>query len=169
MNKYFCTKVNDMSTKPIHESPRMVGHVTIELFKPGTQELVEREEGYNVICKAAADAIATAIATGVSPGTYPYMVISTGTTAVARATTAIEETRYISSSITPTVVNGASTSVITWVYTFTAGAGKSAIAKFGLESATPSGGNLLNEYLFNAVKDNLNNDLKITYNLSIAP
>lgn len=158
-----------MSTKSVEESPRMVGHVIVELYKPGTDILVSREEGFNVICKPAADKIATAIATGVSPGTYPYMVISTDTTAVARATTAIAATRFISTSITPTVVNGASTSIITWVYTFTAASGRTAIAKFGMESATPSGGDLLNEYLFAAVKDNTNNDLKITYNLSIAP
>lgn len=163
----------------ISETLKITGYVIAEELQKGFQfftryslpamdVLVSREEGYNIICKGGADAIGTAFTTGTLT-TFNYMVISTGSTAVARATAAIEATREISSVITPSFSGSGATSKTTWINTFTAGVGKTAIWKFGMESTTPSGGALLNEYLFTVAKDNTNNDLKLTYIVSIAP
>lgn len=151
-----------------YEGIKIKGQIIAEEFLPGTDILVSREVGDNIICKGGADAIATAFTTGTLT-TFNYMVISTSTSAVLRATTAIPATRFISAVIVPTVALTATTSITTWVYTFPAQAGASPIWKFGMESTTPAGGVLLNEYMFAAAKDNVNNDLKLTYNVSVAP
>jgi len=152
----------------VNEQTKIRGTIIAELFVPGTDILVDRYVDENIICKGLGDAITTALSSGTMTK-FNYMVISTGTTAVARATAAIEATRWVSTIITPTVSNTASTSTITYITTFAAGAGKDAIRKFGMESATPSGGVLCNEYLFPVAKDNATNDLKLTYVISVAP
>lgn len=154
-----------METK---EGLKVRGWVIIEELVPGTDIVLSREEGENIICAAGADAVATALTTGVMTE-FNYMVISDDETAVARATTAIGGNRAISTVITPTVDTTPPTSITTWVYTFAAEEGSTTTWKFGMESATPSGGDLWNEYKFTVAKDNWNNDLKLTYNVSIAP
>ena len=107
--------------------------------------------------------------------TFNYMAISADVAAVARATATIPGsmtptiTKFMSTVINPTVDNTTPTSKITWDFTFAAGAGKVAIAKFGMETVDTGAGDCFNEYLFTAVKDNLNNDLKLTYTVSVAP
>jgi hypothetical protein len=153
-----------------NEGCQIKGHVIVEELVPGTDIVVSHEEGDNIICAGGATALAIALAATSAPTSFNWMILSTGTTAVARATTAIEATRTSSAlAIIPTRVG----SVVTWVNTFPAvpagGAGASPIWKFGMENSTSGSGYLLNEYMFSAMKDNRNNDVKVTYNLSIAP
>ena len=72
------------------------------------------------------------------------MILSSGNTPVARATTAIEATRNQSTVITPTVAYTANTSIVTWVHTFTAGTGATATPSAILidnQQETTTGGN----------------------------
>jgi len=150
------------------EGIKIRGWVIAEELVPGTDIVLSREEGENIICAGGADAIATALTTGTLTE-FPYMVTSDSEAAVARVTAAIPAVRTISTLITPTVDNTPPTSITTWVYTFAAQAGATTTWQFGMESATPSGGSLWNQYKFTVSKDNWNNDLKLTYNVSIAP
>ena len=152
------------------DGTKIKGQVIIEEINPVTKEVISREVGDNVVCAAGADALAYAFTTAsATPVVFNYMVTSTDTTAPARTSTAIAPQSAVSPLITPTVVIVPGvTSIVTWVHTFAAQAGATATWKFGMQS-TALGGNLWNEYKFTAVKDNWTNDLKITYNASIAP
>ena len=173
------------SSKEIYEGVKIRGHILAEEIQRGFQYftryclpamdiVVSREEGDNIICKNGANAITNGLDTGTIVQ-FNYMAISTDANPVARTTATIPGsmvptiTKFMSTVINPTVVNGASTSIITWVFTFAAASGKTAIAKFGMEVDDTGAGNCFNEYLFTAVKDNTNNDLKLTYNVSVAP
>lgn len=157
------------------DSIKIRGYIVAEELVPGTDIVVSREEGENIICAGGANELATALGTTAAPSPFNWMAISADDGAVARATTTIPGsmtpviTKWMSTEITPTVDNSGTTSKVTWVFTFAAGAGKVAIAKFGMECADTGAAACFNEYLFNATKDNLNNDLKLTYTVSIAP
>jgi len=149
-----------------NEGLGITGEVIVEELEPGTENVRSREVCKNIICAGCAVALATAIVSAAAPTSFNWMILSTSQTAVARATTAIPATRFsCASAITPTRVG----SVITWVNTFVAQVGASPIWKFGMENSTAGSGYLLNETLFSASKDNVNNDVRVTYNLSIAP
>jgi len=162
-----------MST--IKERTGIYGHVVVEELVPGTDIVVSREEGDNIICVTGANTLSTALQTTAAPAAFNYMAISADVAAVARATLTIPGslvptiTKWMSTIITPTLDNTAPTSKVSWDFTFIAGAGKVAIAKFGMETTGAGTGDCFNEYLFLSTKDNLNNDLKITYTVSIAP
>lgn len=145
----------------------ITGTVVIREIDPATGEIVSEEIGENIICSGGADAISVALTTGSFATTFDWMVISTDTAAVARSHTSISPQTAVSTEITPTYDNTAPTSKTIWEHTFAAG-GSASIAKFGMQS-TNVGGVLWNEYLFSALKDNLTNDLKITYTASFAP
>jgi hypothetical protein len=141
---------------------RIRGEVIVEEINPLTKEVVSREVGENMICINGATALANALVTGTMTA-FNYMIISTDNAAVARAHTAIAPVTTASTVITPTL----GTSITTWTFTFAAG-GSSTIWKFAM--ATTNGGtSIFNEILFASVKDNNTNDLKITYNASMAP
>ena len=141
---------------------RIRGEVIVEEINPLTKEVVSREVGENMICINGATALANALVTGTMTA-FNYMIISTDNAAVARAHTSIAPVTTASTVITPTI----GTSITTWTFTFTAG-GSSTIWKFAM--ATTNGGtSIFNEILFASVKDNNTNDLKITYNASMAP
>ena len=149
-----------------NEGLGITGEVIVEELEPGTENVRSREVCKNIICAGCAVALATAIVSAAAPTSFNWMILSTSQTAVARATTAIPATRFsCAGAITPTRVG----SVITWVNTFVAQVGASPIWKFGMENSTAGSGYLLNETLFSASKDNVNNDVRVTYNLSIAP
>ena len=150
------------------EGVRLIGQVIVEELVPGTDIVLSREVGENIICKKGADMLATVLQSGAGATVYNYMIMSSGQTPEARATLAIEAVRNQSSVIVPTLAITGTTSIVTWVNTFAAMTGATATWKFGMESAA-SGGELFNEYLFLVAKDNWNNDLKLTYNVSIAP
>jgi hypothetical protein len=153
----------------IEDSLSLKGEVIIEELKPGTDVVLTREVGENVICKNGADALAYALtAASATPLTFNYMVISTNTDAAARATTTILDKVAASTEITPTVAITGTTSITTWLHTFAATAGATATWKFGMQANTTTGV-VWNEYKFSAAKDNWNNDLRITYNASFAP
>ena len=169
----------------INEGAKISGHIMAEEIQkgfayftrfslPAMDVVVSREEGANIICYNGADAITNAFDTGTC-ASFNYMAISTSTSAVARTTATIPGsmvptiTKFMSTVINPTVDNTTPTSKITWTFTYTAAAGKTAIAKFGMEATDTGSGACLNEYLFTVVKDNTNNDLKLTYTLSVAP
>lgn len=164
-----------MSDTKVKETSNFHGYVIIEELVPGTDIIVSREEGENIICHTLADNITTALSTGAALPAYNYMAISADTGAAARATSTIPGsmtptiTKWMSTIITPSVDNTTPTSKITWIFTFLAGAGKGAVAKFGMEKTDTGSGACANEYLFSVTKDNLTNDLKITYTMSIAP
>ena len=147
----------------VDEGIKIRGEVIVEEINPITKEVVSREVGENIICINGATALATALTTGTMT-TFNYMIISSDNAAVLRTHTAIAPVSAASTVITPTV----GTSITTWVFTFAAGAGGATIWKFGM-ATTNAGVSIFNEYLFTAVKDNLTNDLKITYNASMAP
>ena len=153
---------------------KIIGQVIAEEYLPGTDILVSREVGENIITKYGADSITNAMK-GIAYELFNYMAISAATDAEARATATVPGsmtptiTKFMSTVITPTVVNGASTSIITWVFTFAAASGRTAIAQFGMELDDTGTSHCLNQYKFTAVKDNTNNDLKLTYNVSVAP
>jgi hypothetical protein len=167
-----------------NEGVKIFGHLMAEELQRGFQHftryslpaqdvLVGREEGINIICYQGANSLATALGTTAAPLAFNYMAISTDTGAVARATATIPgtypTTKFMSTIITPAVDNTGVTSKVTWIFTFTAASGRTAIAKFGMEDAAGGAGKCFNEYLFTATKDNTNNDLKLTYTVSIAP
>jgi hypothetical protein len=151
----------------IIEKSGISGRVVVQEINPKTREIVSEEIGENVICVGGANAISVALTTGAFATTFDFMVISTDATAAARASVAIAPQTAVSTQITPTYDNTAPTSKTIWEYTFPYG-GSDAIAKFGMQS-TDIGGVLWNEYVFSALKDNLTNDLKITYTASFAP
>lgn len=158
----------------VKEGIKIIGQVIAEELVPGTDIVVSREVGENIICKYGADAITNALDTGTC-ASFNYMAISASTVAEARSTTTVPGsmtptiTKFMSTVINPTVVNGASTSIITWTFTFSAASGRTAIAQFGMEADDTGAGQCFNQYKFTAVKDNTNNDLKLTYNVSVAP
>jgi hypothetical protein len=144
------------------------GEVIVEELEPGTENVRSREVCNNIICAGGAIALAQCLVIGgaLTPTPFNWMILSTSATAVSRTSTAIPATRFsCAGAITPTRVG----SVVTWVNTFTAQVGASPIWKFGMENSTAGSGYLLNETLFSASKDNVNNDVRVTYNLSIAP
>jgi hypothetical protein len=151
------------------EGVKLIGEVIIEEINPVTKKVISREVGENIICKVGADTIANALFAGAAATTFNFMILSTDNGAVLRSTTAIPATRNQSSVITPTLAITGSTSIVTWVHTFLAGTGATATWKFGMENSASGSGFLLNEYLFASAKDNWTNDLKLTYNLSVAP
>ena len=142
------------------------GEVIVEELEPGTENVRSREVCNNIICAGGAIALATAIVSAAAPTPFNWMILSTDSGAVSRATTAIPATRFsCAGAIVPTRVG----SVVTWANTFVAQVGASPLWKFGMENSTAGSGYLLNETLFSASKDNVNNDVRVTYNLSIAP
>jgi len=150
------------------EGIKIRGWVIAEELIPGTDIVLSREEGENIICAGGADALAGVLIGG-TPVLFNYMVTSDSEAVEARATTAIPAVRNISAIIVPTKNITPPTSIVTWVNTFAAMTGATTTWQFGMESATPSGGSLWNQYKFTVSKDNWNNDLKLTYNVSIAP
>jgi len=160
----------------VKEQTKIIGHVKAELFKPGTDILVAVEEGDNVIGSKGADAITNGLDTG-TIATFNYMAISAATTPdpAVRATTTVPGsmtptiTKFMSTVINPSVDNTTPTSKISWVFTFTAASGRTAIKQFGMETTGTGSGDCFNTYIFAVVKDNTNNDLKLTYTVSVAP
>ena len=150
------------------EGLSLKGYGVVQEINPVTKEVVSEEYFENVICKSGAQMLARVLATGTGASTYNWMVISTSASADARATTAIPATRTVSlAEVIPTITANGTTDIVTWVNTFPVG-GSASINKFGMESAA-SGGTCFNEKTFSGVKDNSTNELKVTYNLSVAP
>ena len=149
-----------------NEGCKITGEVIVEELEPGTENVRSREVCENIICAGGAIALATAIVSAAAPTPFNWMILSTDSGAVSRASTAIPATRFsCAGAIVPTRVG----SVVTWANTFVAQVGASPLWKFGMENSTAGSGYLLNETLFSASKDNVNNDVRVTYNLSIAP
>lgn len=164
--------VMTITKREVKEGVKISAKVIVEELIPGTDIVVSREEGENIICHYGADAITNGLDTG-TIDQFNYMAISTDATPAARATGTIPgslgSSKFMSTVINPTVDNTTPTSKITWVFTFTAAAGRTLIAKFGMEKDDTGSGHCWNEYVFSPVKDNTNNDLKITYVVSVAP
>jgi len=151
-----------------NEGCKITGEVIVEELEPGTQNVRSREVCENIICAGGAIALAQCLVIGgvITPTPFNWMILSTDSGAVSRASTAIPATRFsCAGAIVPTRVG----SVVTWANTFVAQVGASPLWKFGMENSTAGSGYLLNETLFSASKDNVNNDVRVTYNLSIAP
>jgi len=141
----------------------VMGEVNIKEINPITGEVVSDETFKNLVTNVGLAAIVDFL-DGDNPTTFDYMAIGSGTTPAAAGDTALEtELDRSSSPITPTQPTA---TTISWVETFTAGAGKSAITEMGMLDAD-SVGNLFNHLIFTA-RDNLNNDLQITYTVTIA-
>ena len=106
----------------------------------------------------------TAREAGIS--TFDYMAIGEGAVAAAAADTALGDEKDRSSQLTPTqVADGGVYKKIQWEATFTAAAGNDAITEMGMFDAGAAG-NMFNRVVFTA-RDNENNDLKITYTLTV--
>lgn len=140
----------------------MIGRYYVEEINPETQDIVSFECGENIICVNGATAMAEALVSGTMT-TFNHMIITTENGAVARAHTSISPVTADSGALVPT----RSDSTTQWTYTFPSG-GSATIAKFAMATSA-AGTSIWNEILFSAVKDNNTNDLKITYEVSMAP
>ncbi len=125
--------------------------------------VVSEEEKENVITDDGAGVIAQLIGAK-TVDDFEYMAIGSGTSAEGASDSSLGSEQDRSDSITSSV-NGKE---VEWVYTFLAGAGKSAITELGMfNDPSDESGTMMNRLTF-AAKDNENNDLRITYTLTVS-
>lgn len=147
----------------------LTGIAKIQEVDPDTGEVVSEEEKKNTIVDVAgAETIASYIA-GNSPTDFAYMVIGSGdASAPADTDTSLETREDTSPSLSASVIStdGASKGV-QWSHTFSSGTGKSSIVEMGMFDGSGTADGMLNRLTF-AAKDNANNDLQITYTLTVS-
>lgn len=140
---------------------KMRGIATIREINPKTGTVISEEKKQNIVTDAGAEAVVDYLADN-AVDAFEFMAIGSGTTSVDESDTALEDEEDRSGAITPST----SGKTITWEHTFSSGAGKSAITEMGMLNAS-SNGTLFNHLTFTA-KDNENNDLNITYDLTVS-
>jgi len=151
---------------------RYLDPVTLEPI-PGTEQIDE-----NMVVDIGAVAIAAWLAnsTPKAAGAFKYMALGSGATAAAHGQTALvaEYTGvgvYVRVSGTQSVQAEGSNGnkVYQVVATFAASTGMVAVAELALFDQLAVGGSMLNRLVLSPVRDNLNNTVEYTYQLTIAP
>ena len=155
------------------------GKAIIRYKNPETGEYVGEPVVYtNMVVDTGAAAIAAwlANATPVAAGTFKYMGLGSGSTAAAHGQTALvsEYTgvgTYARISGTQSIQAEGSNGnkVYQVVAEFPACTGCSAAAELGLFSQLAVGGTMLCRLVLSPTRDNQNNALEITYQLTVAP
>jgi hypothetical protein len=112
----------------------------------------------------------------VSTGAFKYMGLGSSATAAAHAQTALlaEYTGtgvYVRVSGTQSIQNdgGGVAKVYQVVSQFAASTGMAAVAELGLFTQLAVGGTMLNRLVLSPTRDNLNNAVEYTYQLTVAP
>lgn len=145
------------------------GKATVRERDPETGEVLSEEEAENLVVYEGMEKIASYINGDAPASDFDYMAIGSGSTAEDVGDTSLVTREDISSAITSTIVGDGSGNnrVVQWEYTFTAGTGKSSIEEMGMFDGNTDGTDtMLNRVTFTA-KDNENNDLQITYELTV--
>ena len=148
------------------------GIAKIKEIDPRTGEIIDEEISENtVVYDAGANQIANYIAGNTPTDHFEYMAIGSGGTEEGTDDTSLDTQEAISGAITPTVEGDGSGNnrVVQWVNTFSAGDGTTSIEEMGMFNGSTGSGTdgMLNRVTFTE-KDNLNNDLEITYELTVA-
>jgi len=155
--------------RSIDDALVLEGKATIEEINPETGETVSKETEKNIIVDVAgAETISSYLSGGV-PSDFVYMIIGVGSlTAPAEGDTDLSTRTDTSPSLSAglVTVGGASKKVV-WSHTFASGTGKTSIVEMGMFDGTGTGAGMLNRVTFTA-KDNANNDLKVTYELTVS-
>lgn len=164
-------KLRDL-LKDLEDGITLKGIATIKEKDPVTDEVLSVEKQENVVVyDAGANQIANYIAGNTPSSHFEYMAIGSDGTAEGTGDTALGTQEAISSAITPSIVGDGSGNdrVVQWVNTFSAGAGTTSIEEMGMYNGSTGGttDGLLNRVTFTA-KDNVNNKLEITYELTVA-
>lgn len=132
----------------------------------------DSETRQNVIVDTfGAEDITDLIASG-SGVSYDRMKIgsTTSPTAPAEGDTQLSNTVATSPTLTPTQQStGGAEKKVVWSNTFASSTGRSSVVSLGMDTGTATGTNahLLNRVTFSA-KDNANNDLSLTYELTVS-
>jgi len=165
---------NEFGDRDIGGSMQLKGKATLEEKDPDTGEVIDSETKENVVVyDAGANQIANYIAGNTPASHFEYMAIGSDGTTEGTGDTQLGTQEKISTAITPSIVGDGSGNnrVVQWVYTFSAGSGStdaSSIEEMGMFNGNTGSGTdgMLNRVTFTA-KDNLNNDLEITYELTV--
>ncbi len=146
------------------------GIATIKEVDPDTGEVLSEETKENLIVHdAGSEQIADYIAGNTPANHFEYMAIGSDGTSATKDDTGLGTQTAISTAITPSVISGGTYDrVVQWVHTFSAGDGGSSVEEMGMFNGSTGTGTdgMLNHLTFTA-KDNQNNDLEITYELTI--
>lgn len=161
-------------------SLKFYGRVITRYKNPKTGEYIPGSEQINenmVVDTGAVEIVKwLANSTPVSAGVFKYLALGSGSTAAAHGqTTLVTEYTgvgtYARISGTQSVqAEGANGNKIYQVVAeFPACAGCSAAAELGLFNQLAVGGTMLIRLVLSPVRDNENNDLEVTYQLTVAP
>jgi hypothetical protein len=131
----------------------------------------ESEEKNIILDKAGAEQIADYITNGTGNIFNRMKIGSTATvTSPTEDNTQLSNTVATSPSLTPTQQStGGAQKKVVWSHTFPSSTGRSSVVSLGMDTQTATGTNafLLNRVTFSA-KDNANNDLALTYELTVS-
>lgn len=124
-----------------------------------------------ILDQFGAEDITDLIATG-SGVSYDRMKIgsTTSPTSPTEGNTQLSNTVATSPTLTPTQQStGGAQKKVVWSHTFASSTGRSSVVSLGMDTGTATGTNahLLNRVTFSA-KDNANNDLALTYELTVS-
>jgi hypothetical protein len=156
------------------------GRVISRYIDPKTGEYIPGSEQIdtNMVVDTGAVAIVKWLANATAPadGAFKYMALGSSATAAAHAQAALvaEYTgvgAYVRISGTQTVAaeGGNGNKVYQVVALFPAFTGGSAVREYGLFDQLAAGGTMLIRAVFSVARDNENNSLEITYQLTVAP
>jgi len=153
----------------LSDAALLTGEAKIEEIDPETDEVVSTETEKNVIVDTAGSETIANYITGGTPTDFTYMIIGIGdTTAPVEGDTDLSTRTDTSPSLSATqVTTGGVSKQVQWSHTFASGTGKTSIVEMGMFDGTATDAGMLNRLTF-AAKDNANNDLKITYTLTVS-
>ena len=154
---------------------KLTGKVITKEIDPVTGKVVkEYPPEYNIVTYAGANAICKWLAddSALADGAFSYMGIGYGETAAAATQTALvsELGTRETAVLTVETDTGTSQEIIyqaVATFTATASANYDTIWEFGMFSASTDG-TMLNRIKFTVTRDNYNNDLQITYQLTVS-
>lgn len=134
--------------------------------------VVDTQTEKNVIVDKAGAETITDYITGADPADFVRMKLGSTATpsSPTEGDTQLSNTVTTSPSLTPTQQStGGAEKKVVWSNTFASATGRSNVVSMGMDTgtATGTGANLLNRLTFTA-KDNANNDLSLTYELTVS-
>lgn len=154
-------------SRQIDHAVLLKGEATIEEIDPETEETISSETKENTVVDVAGAETITDYIAGNTPTDFAYMIIGDGsTTAPAETDTDLSTRLSTSPSLTPTQT-GTPEKTVVWSHTFSSTTGNTSVEELGMFDGTATGAGMLNRLTFTA-KDNANNDLKITYKLTVS-
>ena len=164
----------------IKESGMLKGRVISRYLDPVTMEPIPGTEQIDenmVVDTGAIEIVKWLYGSGsVATGAFKYMALGSSATAASHAqTTLVAEYTgtgtYARVSGTQSIQNdgGSVAKVYQVVAQFGASTGMSAVAELGLFTQLAVGGTMLNRLVLSPTRDNLNNAVEYTYQLTVAP